>query len=63
MNLEKYTQKAQEAILSAQQIAQDNHNSTIEPVHLLLALVNQSDGVVAAIITRISGSPARLSSR
>ncbi|MEJ2550087.1 MAG: ATP-dependent chaperone ClpB [Anaerolineales bacterium] len=60
MNLEKYTQKAQEAILSAQQIAQDNHNSTIEPVHLLLALVNQSDGVVAAIITRISGSPARL---
>ncbi|MEJ2605528.1 MAG: ATP-dependent chaperone ClpB, partial [Anaerolineales bacterium] len=32
----------------------------IEPVHLLLALVNQSDGVVAAIITRISGSPARL---
>jgi ATP-dependent Clp protease ATP-binding subunit ClpB len=60
MNLEKYTQKAQEAILSAQRIAQDNHNSTIEPIHLLLALVNQSDGVVAAIITRISGSPARL---
>ena len=49
MNLERYTQKAQEAILSAQQIAQGNHNSTIEPIHLLLALVNQSDGVVAAI--------------
>ncbi len=60
MNLERYTQKAQEAILSAQQIAQDNHNSTIEPVHLLLALANQSDGVVAAIITRISGNPASL---
>ena len=60
MNLERYTQKAQEAILSAQQIAQGNHNSTIEPIHLMLALVNQSDGAVAAIITRISGSPARL---
>ncbi len=60
MNLERYTQKAQEAILSAQQIAQDNHNSAIEPIHLMLALVNQSDGVVAAIVARISGSPARL---
>ncbi len=60
MNLERYTQKAQEAILFAQQIAQDNHNSAIEPIHLLLALVNQSDGVVAAIVARISGSPARL---
>jgi ATP-dependent Clp protease ATP-binding subunit ClpB len=44
MNLNKYTQKAQEAILESQQLAQDQHHSEIQPAHLLLALLAQRAG-------------------
>jgi ATP-dependent Clp protease ATP-binding subunit ClpB len=56
MDLNKYTQKSQEAILSAQQIAQDFNHQSIEPIHLLLALLRQEDGVAPAIVTRVAGS-------
>ncbi|MCJ7537632.1 MAG: hypothetical protein MUO57_19070 [Anaerolineales bacterium] len=55
MNLEKYTQKSQEALLAAQRLAQDYHHQVVEPIHLLLALVQQQDGIVRAIITKVSG--------
>lgn len=61
MNLDKYTQKAQEAVIQAQQIAQEYNHQTIEPAHILLALVKQPDGVVSAVITKVSGSTAGLS--
>ncbi|GAP19890.1 ATP-dependent chaperone ClpB [Leptolinea tardivitalis] len=60
MNLDKYTQKAQEAVLHAQTLASDLNHQTIEPAHLLLALLEQSDGVVPALVTKISGSTAGL---
>ena len=60
MNLEKYTKKSQEAILAAQHLAQDNQNQSIEPIHLLIALLRQDQGVVPAIVTKISGSPLAL---
>jgi ATP-dependent Clp protease ATP-binding subunit ClpB len=56
MDLNKYTQKSQEAILSAQQIAQDYGHAAIEPAHLLLALLRQDEGVVPAIVTKVAGS-------
>ncbi len=56
MDLNKYTQKSQEAILSAQQIAQDYGHSAIEPAHLLLALLRQDEGIVPAIVTKVAGS-------
>lgn len=56
MNLEKYTQKSQEAIYNAQSIARDYNHQAIEPAHLLLALLRQEDSVVPAIVTRIAGS-------
>ena len=48
MNLEKYTQKSQEALLAAQRLARDYHHQVVEPIHLLLALVQQEDGIVQA---------------
>ncbi len=56
MNMERFTQKAQEAIVHAQQLAQDYNQQSIEPAHLLLALLQQEEGVVPAIVTRVSGS-------
>ena len=55
MNLDKYTQKSQEALLAAQQLAQNYQHQIVEPIHLLLALVQQQDGIVRAIITKVSG--------
>jgi ATP-dependent Clp protease ATP-binding subunit ClpB len=60
MNLEKYTQKSQEALLNAQRLAEGMNHQTIEPAHLLLALINQEDGVVPAIVTKVAGSPLAL---
>src|SRR5512146_1696227 len=60
MKLDNYTQKSQEAILQAQQIAQDYHHQAIEPAHLLLALLAEDEGVVPAIVSRVAGSPQAL---
>ncbi len=60
MNLEKFTQKSQEAIFAAQQIAQDSQHQSIEPIHLALALLRQEQGVVPAIVTKVAGSTAAL---
>ena len=60
MNLDRFTQKAQEAILQSQQIARENNHQSIEPVHLLLALIQQEEGVVPAIITKVAGSTSAL---
>ena len=60
MNLDKYTQKSQEAILAAQRLAQDYNHQSIEPTHLLVALLLQDQGVVPAIVTRVAGSLAAL---
>ena len=53
MNLEKYTQKAQEAVLEAQRLAGESSHSQIEPEHLLLALLRQPEGVAPQVIARL----------
>ena len=62
MKLDHYTQKSQEAILQAQQIAQDYHHEAIEPAHLLLALLTEDEGVTSAIVNRVAGSSQALRS-
>jgi len=61
MNLDRYTQKAQEAVLAAKALAEDSRHASIEPAHLCLALVRQPEGVVPAIVTRIAGTTELLS--
>ncbi len=60
MNLNKYTQKAQEAILEAQEMAESRHHSQIEPLHLLAALLGQPDGVVPQIVNRVGVNAGQL---
>ena len=54
MNLNKYTEKAQEAIVTAQQIAERAGNPEITPEHLLLALLQQPDGIVPAVLGKMN---------
>src|SRR5215210_9381492 len=56
MKMDKFTQKSQEAIFQAQEIARDHNHQNIEPAHLLLALIRQDQGVVPAIVTKVAGS-------
>ncbi len=60
MNLNKYTQKAQEAVLAAQGMAQEENHSQIEPVHLLAALLAQTEGVTPQIVNRVGVDRAAL---
>jgi ATP-dependent Clp protease ATP-binding subunit ClpB len=50
MNFEKYTTKAAEAIQSANQLALQQQNSQIDVLHLFLAMIEQSDGYIPAIL-------------
>jgi len=53
IRFEKMTVKAQEAIQQSQEIAASHENQAVEPVHLLEALVQQADGVVPPLLTRL----------
>ncbi len=59
---DKLTVKAQEALQEAQEIAARHEQQQIEPLHLLAALVSQSEGVVAPLMTRLGVRPEMLSS-
>ena len=53
MRIDKFTQKGQEAILEAQNLAQKYNHPAIEPEHLLKSLIEQEGGVVASIMKRM----------
>jgi ATP-dependent Clp protease ATP-binding subunit ClpB len=57
MNINKYTEKAQEAVLSAQQVAEQMNHAQIEPEHLLLVLVEQPEGIVPGLLRKMGVEP------
>ena len=60
MDLNKFTQKAQEAIIAAQSLAGEYSHGQIEPEHLLLALLRQSDGIVPQIVQKLESNPGEM---
>ncbi len=56
MDINKFTQKSQEALFSAQRLARELNHQSIEPAHLLAALLGQEEGVVPALVTKVAGS-------
>ncbi|MFZ6658731.1 ATP-dependent chaperone ClpB [Undibacterium sp. TJN19] len=61
MRLDKLTTKLQEALADAQSQAVGNDNQYIEPVHLLLALINQDDGSSRSLLQRAGVNVTALS--
>src|SRR5690242_2397455 len=53
MQLDRYTQKAQEAIAAAQRLAESRHSPVLDAEHLLAALVEPDDGVPAETLRRL----------
>jgi ATP-dependent Clp protease ATP-binding subunit ClpB len=58
MNLNRYTEKAQEAIIEAQQLAERLGHPQIEPEHLLSTLVSQKGGIVPDVLRKIGLDPS-----
>lgn len=54
MNLNKLTTKAQEALQAAQSIVQARGQQSLDPEHLLLALLDQPEGVVASTLEKMN---------
>src|SRR6266700_2248313 len=52
MRLEKFTEKAQEALQDAAELARSLGQQAIEPEHLILALIRQQDGVGRTLLER-----------
>ena len=54
---DKLTVKAQEAVQAAQGLADREGHQQLEPEHLLLALVEQEEGVVGALLAKLGARP------
>jgi ATP-dependent Clp protease ATP-binding subunit ClpB len=62
VNLTNYTEKARDALINAQRIAEERAHSQLEPEHLLLALLRQPEGVVPRLFERLNVPPASIMS-
>jgi ATP-dependent Clp protease ATP-binding subunit ClpB len=60
MNYEKFTIKTQEALQEASSIALKNDQAEIATEHVLEALIEQQDGLVAPVIDRIGASSVEI---
>ncbi|HOQ97445.1 MAG TPA: ATP-dependent chaperone ClpB [Anaerolineae bacterium] len=57
MNINKYTEKAQQALQTAQELASGLSHSQIDAEHVLLALLRQTDGVVPQVLSKMGVAP------
>jgi ATP-dependent Clp protease ATP-binding subunit ClpB len=57
---DKLTLKAQEAVQAAQEMAGKRYHQQMEVEHLLLALVEQTDGVVLPLLKKLGADPGRI---
>ena len=60
MNLNQFTQKSIEAVQAAQQMASERQNQQIEQEHLLLALLEQRDGLIGQLVQQSGADTAAL---
>ncbi len=57
---DKLTLKSQEAVQAAQDMAAKRHHQQMDTEHLLLALVEQTDGVVLPLLKKLGADPGRI---
>jgi ATP-dependent Clp protease ATP-binding subunit ClpB len=55
--MEKLTQKAQEALQQAQSIAEKSENQVLFPLHLLIALAEEKEGIVGPVLAKCGVQP------
>jgi ATP-dependent Clp protease ATP-binding subunit ClpB len=60
MKLDRYTEKAQEAILAAQRLATDADSPILDAEHLLAALLQDPEGIPVVTLRQLGADPAKL---
>jgi ATP-dependent Clp protease ATP-binding subunit ClpB len=60
MNLNKFTEKAQETVITAQNLATELNHAEVTPEHLLVALLEQSGGVAPSVVRKMALDPATI---
>lgn len=53
MDIEKFTRKSQEALNSANSIAVELNHQELVPLHLVIALIRQQDGLIPSVLDRL----------
>jgi ATP-dependent Clp protease ATP-binding subunit ClpB len=60
MNAHRFTEKTQQALQAAQELASERGNTQVDEEHLLMALLQQQEGITPAILTRAGADPATI---
>ncbi|HZJ32771.1 MAG TPA: ATP-dependent chaperone ClpB [Vicinamibacterales bacterium] len=60
MNINRLTEKAQESVLAAQNLATQMNHAEVTPEHLLVALIEQEGGIVPSILRKLNLDPGRV---
>ncbi|HEX5527576.1 MAG TPA: ATP-dependent chaperone ClpB [Solirubrobacterales bacterium] len=63
MQADRFTIKSQEAVAAAQSLAANRRNPEVAPPHLLVALLEQEDGLVVPILQRLGADTAAIAAR
>ena len=63
MQADRFTVKSQEAVAAAQELARRHRNPEIAPAHLLVALIEQTDGLVIPILQKLGADTAAIAAR
>ncbi len=53
MKFDKFTIKVQEALMAARSLAQERDHQKIDPLHLLIALIDQQDGITTPLLQKL----------
>jgi ATP-dependent Clp protease ATP-binding subunit ClpB len=63
MQPDRFTTKSQEAVAAAQRLASEHRNTEVAPAHLLLALLDQEDGLVVPVLQKLGADVASIRQR
>ncbi len=63
MKIDRFTEKARDALGRAHEMAQQHNHPQVDAEHLLSALLEQDGGIVPELITKIGGNPSLLRSQ
>ena len=63
MQADRFTVKSQEAVAAAQRLAAENRNPEVAPAHLLVAVLEQEDGLAPAILRKLGADLTAISAR
>jgi len=58
MQADRFTEKSREAVAAAQELARTGRNPEIASAHLLLALLDQAEGMAIPVLQKVGADPA-----